>query len=116
MFVGTVLLAGVLVPLILGDGFTQSVPILRVLALMFPFVVIDQVITGYVLIPLRLDKVVIRVSLQNSLVTFVLMVSLAAAFGGLGVSWARTVGAMLMAGSRLAANQSRQILRRIFTP
>jgi len=116
MFVGTVLLAGVLVPLILGDGFTQSVPILRVLALMFPFVVIDQVITGYVLIPLRLDKVVIRVSLQNSLVTFVLMVSLAAAFGGLGVSWARTVGAMLMAGSLLYAIQSRQILRRIFSP
>jgi PST family polysaccharide transporter len=116
MFVGTVLLAGVIVPLVLGDGFTESIAILRVLSLMFPFAVIDQVITGYVLIPLRLDKVVIKVSFQNSLLTIVLMALLGHSFGGMGVSWARTFGAMLMAGSLLYALQSRQILKRIFTP
>jgi PST family polysaccharide transporter len=116
MFVGTVTLASVLVPVILGDGFSESIPILRVLSLMFPFAVIDQVITGYVLIPLRLDKVVIKVSFQASLVTILLMASLGYAFHGMGVSWARTLGAMFMAGSLLYALQSRQILKRIFSP
>lgn len=116
MFVGTELLAGVIVPIILGDGFTESIPILRVLSLMFPFAVIDQVITGYVLIPLRLDKVVIKVSFQNSVLTILLMATLGYSFAGMGVSWARTIGAMLMAGSLLYALQSRQILKRIFTP
>lgn len=114
MLVGTLLLADVVVRVVLGPGFVGSAPILRVLALMFPFAVIDQVMTGYVLIPLRLDRVVIKVSAQTAFGTIALMTMLGYAYGGMGIAVARTVGSMLMAVSLLYALQSRQILRRIF--
>jgi O-antigen/teichoic acid export membrane protein len=116
MMLGTMLLASVFVPLILGPGFENSVAILRILALMFPFAIIDQVITGYVLIPLRLDHVVIKVTAQAAAVTLVLMVALGHQYGGSGVAWARMFGSMLMAASLLVALQGRQILKRIFSP
>ncbi len=115
MLTGTVLLSGTLVRLILGEGFMPSVPILRILALMFPFAAIDQVITGYVLIPLRLDRVVTRVSFQSALTTVAMLLILGHAFGGAGVAWARTLGAVVMAISLIHALQSRQLLRRIFS-
>ncbi|HEY5955080.1 MAG TPA: oligosaccharide flippase family protein [Polyangiaceae bacterium] len=114
MLVGTLLLANILVPLILGEAFVDSIPILRVLALMFPFAIMDQVITGYVMIPLRLDRVVIKVSFQAAVATIALMAMFGYGYGGLGVAWARTLGSLLMALSLLHALQSRQILKRIF--
>jgi PST family polysaccharide transporter len=114
MLLGTVVLADYIVPLVLGDAFTDSIPILRVLALMFPFAAMDQVITGYVLIPLRLDRVVIKVSAQAAIGTIVLMAILGHTYGGLGVAWARTLGSLLMALTLLYALQSRRILKRIF--
>lgn len=115
MLVGTLALADFIVPIILGSAFVGSVPVLRLLALMFPFAVIDQVITGYVLIPLRLDRVVIKVSFQTTLATLLLMFVLGHSFGGLGVAAARVGGAMLMALSLLYALQSRHLLKRIFS-
>lgn len=115
MLVGTLLLGDFIVAIILGSAFTGSVPVLRVLSLMFPFSVVDQVITGYVLIPLRLDRVVIKVSFQNAIATLLLMLFFGNSFGGMGVAAARVVGAMLMAVSLLYALQSRQLLKRIFS-
>lgn len=115
MLLGTLLLADLIVHIVLGANFTGSAPILRVLALMFPFAVVAQVMTGYVLIPLRLDRVVIKVSFQTALGTIVLMTVLGHTFGGMGIAAARSIGSMLMALSLLYALQGRQILRRIFT-
>jgi PST family polysaccharide transporter len=115
MMVGTLVLSDFVVRLVLGPNFSGSADILRVLALMFPFAVIDQVITGYVLIPLRLDRVVIKVSAQTAVGTITLMALLGYSYGGAGIAAARAVGSMMMAGCLLYALQSRQILKRIFS-
>ncbi|MFZ5890681.1 MAG: lipopolysaccharide biosynthesis protein [Myxococcota bacterium] len=114
MLAGTLLLSSTLVPLILGPSFVPSIPMLHVLALIFPFAAIDQVVTGYVLIPLRLDRVVTKVSFQSAVITVLLVLALGRSFGGLGVSWARSLGAALMAGNLLFTLRNRQLLQRIF--
>ncbi|MGC4089024.1 MAG: oligosaccharide flippase family protein [Polyangiaceae bacterium] len=114
LLAGTLLLGGPLLPLILGQSFVPSIPMLHVLALIFPFAAIDQVVTGYVLIPLRLDLVVTKVSLNSALVTLLLVVGLGHAFGGIGVAWARSLGAALMAANLIVALRSRHLLQRIF--
>jgi PST family polysaccharide transporter len=114
MLAGTLLLGSTIIPLILGPSFVPAIPMLHVLALIFPFAAIDQVVTGYVLIPLRLDRVVTRVSFQSAVVTVLLVLVLGRSFGGLGVSWARSIGAALMAANLLFTLRSRQLFQRIF--
>lgn len=114
MLGGTLLLGGTLIPLILGASFVPAIPMLYVLALIFPFAAIDQVVTGYVLIPLRLDRVVTRVSFQSAVVTVLLVLVLGRTFGGIGVSWARSIGAALMAANLLFTLRSKQLFQRIF--
>jgi PST family polysaccharide transporter len=114
MLAGTLLLGSTIIPLILGPSFVPAIPMLHVLALIFPFAAIDQVVTGYVLIPLRLDRVVTRVSFQSAVVTVLLVLVLGRSFGGLGVSWARSIGAALMAANHLFTLRSRQLFQRIF--
>lgn len=92
MLVGTLIFADVAVPMILGPDFGPTVPLLLILSLMFPFAALTQVISGYVLIPLRHDRLVSLVSLLGALVTVVLIVFLGRAFDGAGVAWARTLG------------------------
>jgi PST family polysaccharide transporter len=96
MLVGTMALAGIAVPMILGPEFGPSVRMLRILAVMFPFAAFSQVVTGYVLVPLRFDRFVTASSLVGALVTVALTVGLGRAFEGEGVAWARVVGAVSM--------------------
>ncbi len=114
MLLGTLLLGGTLIPLILGESFRPSIPMLHVLAVIFPFAAIDQVVTGYVLIPLRLDRVVTRVSFQSAVVTVLLVITLGRLFGGVGVSWARSLGAAMMAMNLLFTLRTRHLFQRIF--
>lgn len=114
MLLGTLLLGGTMIPLILGESFRPAIPMLYVLAVIFPFAAIDQVVTGYVLIPLRLDRVVTRVSFQSAVVTVLLVVVLGRFFGGMGVSWARSAGAALMAMNLLFTLRTRHLFQRIF--
>lgn len=111
---GTLLLGGTMIPLILGESFRPAIPMLYVLAVIFPFAAIDQVVTGYVLIPLRLDRVVTKVSFQSAVVTVLLVVVLGRFFGGIGVSWARSIGAALMATNLLFTLHTRHLFQRIF--
>lgn len=112
----TSLCAGIAVPLILGPDFAPSVHMLQVLGLMFPFAAISQAITGYVLIPLRFDALVAKVSLFSAVTTVVLTVALGQAFGGMGVSWARTSGYALMALVLVEVVRRKQLAARVFTP
>jgi PST family polysaccharide transporter len=92
MFLGTLALAGVAVPLIVGPDFGPSVPMLRILGVMFPFAAFAQALIGYVLVPLRRDRSVTVVSLVGAVSTVTLTVGLGWWFAGEGVAWARPLG------------------------
>jgi O-antigen/teichoic acid export membrane protein len=92
MLFATLALAGVAVPLVLGPDFGPSVRVLRILGLMFPLAAFSQVVTGYVLVPLRLDRLVSVVSVVGAVVTVALTFLLGSAFVGEGVAWARVIG------------------------
>jgi PST family polysaccharide transporter len=91
MFLGTLALAGVAVPLILGPDFGPSVRMLRILGVLFPFAAFVQVVTNYVLVPLRRDRFVSVVSLVGAVSTVTLAVVLGRWFAGEGVAWARSL-------------------------
>ena len=55
-----------------------------------------------------------RVSFQSAVVTVLLVLVLGRSFGGIGVSWARSIGAALMAANLLFTLRSRQLFQRIF--
>jgi PST family polysaccharide transporter len=92
MFLGTQALAGVAVPLILGPDFGPSVPMLRILGVLFPFAAFAQVVTVCVLVPLRRDALVSVVSLVGAVTTVTLTVGLGFWFDCEGVAWARSLG------------------------
>ena len=115
MFVGTELLGDVIVPLILGESFAGSVPIVRIMAIMFPFAAVNQVITGYVLIPFRFDRFVPLVSGATSMVTLALIYLLGRSFAGPGVAWARVIGDVLTVGLLMVVLQKTQLSARLFT-
>ena len=108
------LLAGVAVPLILGPEFIPVVPILQTLGLLFPFEAINLVSSGFVLIPLRLDRELTVISLLTALVTVILIFALGHAFAESGVAWARVLVVGTEATVILELLRRRKILQRIF--
>lgn len=92
MCCGVQMLAGFGVPLVLGPSFVHAVPMVRVMGLQFPFAAVTQVITSYVLIPFRYDRLIPIVSVATSIVTLGLILALGNFFGGIGVAWARAIG------------------------
>lgn len=113
MLAGTWLLAGTVVPLVLGPGFGPTVPMLYVLTLMFPFAAFAQVTAGYVLIPLRCDAIVSGVSLLGAAVTVVLILALGHWYDGMGVAWARSLGHVVLALALLWVLQRKLLFQRI---
>lgn len=113
LMVLTWLLAGTVVPLVLGPDFGPTVQMLYVLGLLFPFAAFAQVTAGYVLIPLRHDAIVSGVSLLGAAVTVLLIVPLAHWHGGMGVAWARSLGQVALALALLWVLQHKQLLQRI---
>ena len=82
-------------PLILGPDFGPSVRMLRILGVLFPFAAFFQVVMGYVLVPLRYDRLVTVVSLIWAVATVTLTVGLGWRFAGEGVAWPNIIGGML---------------------
>lgn len=115
LMLGTLLLAGTVVPLILGPDFGPSVPMLCTLGLLFPFAALSQVITGYVLIPLRHDALVSRAAVAAALLTVTLVVVLAHLHDGAGVAWARVVGQVGLGLALVALLHHKGLVRRIWT-
>jgi len=116
MLVGTLLFAGLAVPRILGPGFEPSVGMLHVLSLMFPFAAMAQVITGYVLIPLRYDKLVSLTGLFGAIATVLLIVVLGELYDGHGVAWARVLSYVVLASTMVAILHRKQLLKKIWSP
>lgn len=114
MFLGAELLGGFIVPLILGPTFALAVPIVKIMAILFPFAAVNQVVTGYVLIPFRFDRFVPIVSALASLVTLVLIIGLGRTFAGVGVAWARVVGEIVGMALTLVALHKAQLGNRLF--
>ncbi len=113
MLVGTLAVAGIAVPLILGPEFGPSVRLLRILCLMFPLAAFAQVIEGYVLVPLRYDRIVSATSFVGALVTVVLTVGLGREFAGEGVACARALGYAAMCGALLYVLRRERLAARI---
>lgn len=109
----TLLLAGSVVPLILGPGFGPSVAMLHTLGLLFPFAALSQVFTGYVLIPLRHDRLVSRTALAAALLTVLAVVVLARWHDGTGMAWARAIGQAGLCLALLALLQRLGLLARL---
>lgn len=114
LLAGTWLLAWLFVPLILGPGFAPTVALLHTLALMFPFVALAQVATGYVLVPLRYDRPVSLIGVGGAVVNVALIVALGLAWGGPGVAWARVLGAAAGAAALLALLAHERLLGRLW--
>jgi O-antigen/teichoic acid export membrane protein len=114
LMLGAWLLAAPLVPVLLGPSFGPTVGMLYVLAFMFPFSAFGQVSSGYVLIPLRMDKLMSAITLFGALVTAGLMLWWAQAYTGHGIAAARLIGAILTALVLVWVLQSKHLLKRIW--
>jgi O-antigen/teichoic acid export membrane protein len=113
MLLGTLVLAGFIVPLALGDEFVPAVAILQTLGFIFPFEAVNLVINGFVLIPLRLDRVVTTVSFVSALATVTLIFVLGTHFGGIGVASSRVIASALSALLLVEVLRRRALLTRI---
>lgn len=114
LLVGTFALAGRAVPLILGPGFGPTVTMLHTLGLLFPFAALCQVITGYVLIPLRHDRLVSLISVAGAIAAVTLVVALGHLYDGTGVAWARVISQVGLALALVVVLQRLQLLDRIW--
>jgi PST family polysaccharide transporter len=107
-------LAKFLVPIALGSGFEGAIPIVQVLLAILPFAALSQAMSGYVLIPLRSDRVVSTGSVINFVVALSLMSALVSRFGLFGVAGARVIAEAAVALFLTAALQRKQLWRRIW--
>ncbi|HSW25459.1 MAG TPA: oligosaccharide flippase family protein [Burkholderiaceae bacterium] len=114
LLLGTLGLASTAVPLILGPDFGPSVPMLCTLGLLFPFAALSQVIVSYVLIPLRHDALVSRVSVVAGVLTLLLIIVLAHLHDGTGVAWARVIGQVALGLVLVALLQRMQLIAKIW--
>lgn len=91
-------LAPFAVPLVLGEEFRATVPILQTLALLYPFAAFTQVATLYVLIPLRKDMLAMKVTAVGTVLHFSALLLLAWLYDGPGAAAARLIGEAITAG------------------
>jgi O-antigen/teichoic acid export membrane protein len=116
MLLGTWLLGDLIVPFVLGPAFADSVPILNVMAILFPFAAVAQVIATYVLVPFRRDYLLPIVTASASVVTLVLIFGLGPTYAGVGVAWARVVGQIVTVGLLLFALHRSQLSKGLLQP
>jgi PST family polysaccharide transporter len=81
------LLAPQLVHVLFGTEFTESVPILRVLALLLPPIAIGSTLSTLWLIPHRLDRLSTTVALACGAVNVALTPVVGASAGAIGAAW-----------------------------
>lgn len=114
LLAGTFVFAAWAVPMILGPGFGPTVGMLYVLALVFPFAAISQVVTGYVLIPLRHDRLVSWMAVFGAIGTVALVLVLGHYHDGTGVAWARVVSQVALAIAAVGLLQHLHLLVKIW--
>lgn len=92
-----ILLAPFAVPLVLGEQFRATVPLLQTLALLYPFAAFTQVATLYVLIPLRKDMLAMKVTAVGTVLHLLALVLLSWLYDGTGAAVARLIGEAITA-------------------
>ncbi len=111
---GALTLSPYLIPIIFGPDFDNSIPIMQMLGFMFPFAALGQVVCMYVLIPLREDRLVTKITTMGAVCSLLAMLLLIRDFGGLGVAGARVVSAVITTILLATALARRTLYRRIF--
>lgn len=81
-------LTPLILPIILGPGYDASVPIFRILALLFPIVWISIPLEIQWMIPLGLESVLTKITLAVGAFHVSFTVIMASQFGALGAAWA----------------------------
>jgi O-antigen/teichoic acid export membrane protein len=82
---------------VFGAGFSGSIDILRVFALMFPLAVFTEVVRMHILVPHLKDKQVTAISLTGALLHIVGTLWLSAQYGAIGAAWSRVGVEVFMA-------------------
>ncbi len=82
------LTAPMLVRIILGTGYAQAVPVLRILALLPPLIALSNVFGIQWMLPLGLDRSFNRIILLAGVINIGLAVILAPAYADRGMAWA----------------------------
>ncbi|MEW6345001.1 MAG: oligosaccharide flippase family protein [Paraburkholderia sp.] len=110
----TIALSGWLVPLVFGQGFQRTVPVLRLLAVILPISVCTQVLAMYFLIPRKREALLARAGVISALVNIALAVPLASHWGALGMASARLVGELTLLLVLLAGMRRANLLHELF--
>lgn len=84
-----VLLAPFAIPVILGQAFTQSVPVFQVMICALPFIAIKHAMILYLLIPMRKEKYFMVSSLLNVSLMLAAVAVFVPSQGAMGMVWAR---------------------------
>lgn len=111
----SVALAPWVVPLVMGADFKPSVVLVQVFGLVFPLAAFNQAARMYVLIPLRHDQAVARVSIFGALVNWASIGMFVTPWGGMGVVIAKIVGELAITLATAAFMLKDRELRSVFS-
>ncbi|HSU39474.1 MAG TPA: oligosaccharide flippase family protein [Polyangiaceae bacterium] len=115
VLIGIQLVGSWAVPRILGPSFLPSVAVLKALSFVFPLAALSQVVNSYILIPLRLDRLVTTVSLVSASTTVALILTLGPRFGYMGVAMATILGYLVNVCLLLEVMRRRRLFSKIFS-
>jgi len=110
----TMLLADWAVPFVLGKGFQQSVPVLKVFVLVLPLSVTNQGLALYFLIPRHQEGLLARVGVASALVNILSAVPLASHWGAMGMVAARLLGELTLLTTLLYCLIRTGLIRQLF--
>ncbi|MEN3110948.1 oligosaccharide flippase family protein [Uliginosibacterium paludis] len=102
-----------IVPLIFGQGFAGSVPILRMLACVFPLAALTLIIGNYILVPLHQEKILTRITIGGAVLNLLIAIPASLAWGAMGMAVARVVGEAVVASLLIHALWRMGILGRL---
>lgn len=80
------------IPLIFGQGFEGSVPILQILAFVFPLAAHNLILGSYVLIPQHRERSLTRLTLLGAALNLAIAIPASLAWGATGMAVARVAG------------------------
>jgi O-antigen/teichoic acid export membrane protein len=90
-FCGALVLSPRLLPLILGEAFAPSAPVLQCFAWMFPFAAFNQFISFYMFVPLEKDRSLAVAGVASGLANLAAALYLAPRHGAMGMALARVI-------------------------
>ncbi|NMM02196.1 oligosaccharide flippase family protein [Paraburkholderia sp. RP-4-7] len=88
---GALVLSPLLLPLILGEAFAPSAPVLQCFAWMFPFAAFNQFISFYVFVPLEKDRSLALAGVTSGLANLAAALYLGPRHGAMGMALARVI-------------------------